>query len=544
MLTPPTSQPYGEYAKSELKADSVDVALAFLRQNPKKDAELRTKWQEQEEAYGIWQKQQPIDTRFKEENLLEHIWRELDKTHKLDHKQKLVLFLVAVSAELPNAKQRVSAALKGDSSSGKDNLVDSVFAHFPKRDTIKWTSATPAAFRDAVLRGKRFALSEVNKDREGANYQLTEKLKQLAEGGIKDTLKEQIGKKWVNVDIESPQKTVVYSTTESAIDDELHTRFIVLPVYSSVEKNKVVVKDTLLKFSSPHEQIASKKRSWIAESIASLDSDLYVYIPFLTLFTEPIQDENGKETFLFDLRKERVKRDVKRLIALTCAVTWLHQHQRHKEFVEGQMFALAEPSDFLTALTLCAEFFDLSYSGLDHRVQKTLDLIKKHEGKQASEISKWGYSIEYADWVLRNTVQEELGVTLNTIKEHIKTLEQYGLVQTFYSEDTRRVILSTKNSPINSPINDLSIPVSVKVIDRLLTGWLTGKKQVEIYKDKEIKPIRLSFLPTPYISGQIDRSTIDTSISLDSEVVQEPCTHGFYVGEDCLFCRRTQEVVQ
>ena len=102
-----------------------------------------------------------IDERFFDPLLLKHIHDELDKRHKLDHREKLGVFIVAASGYLRDARDHCSSASKGNSSSGKDNLLDSVLAHYPKDDWIKVTRATTATLEDDVQNKKIVAEVEM-----------------------------------------------------------------------------------------------------------------------------------------------------------------------------------------------------------------------------------------------------------------------------------------------------------------------------------------------------------------------------------------------
>jgi len=272
-----------------------------------------------------------IDPRFLKADLLTHIHKELDKHHKLDHKEKLASFLIRTTAELKNPSDRCSAACKGDSSSGKDNLIKTVLNLFPEKDNYFLTRGTQAALEDGVADAKCIAFSEINKNREnGANSELTEVFKQLAEGGT-DTLKKDPATGFRTIiRTKQEQKTLFYGTTETQSDEELETRYVVIPIKGYEEKNKIVVDSFLDGVCSP-EEINNKKKepNWIKNTIKRFENDLEIVIPYAKLLKNKIKDVDGKEKYLFDLKKERVKRDVKRLISITKAIAWLHQKQRN-----------------------------------------------------------------------------------------------------------------------------------------------------------------------------------------------------------------------
>ena len=143
----------------------------------------------------------------------------------------------------------------------------------------------------------------------------------------------------------------------------------------------------------------------------------------------------------------------------------------------------------------CAEFYDLTYSGLDHRHQAVLDYCNDNVGKFRDEIV--GYykpdlnNFQYVDWIPRHIIQKALGIkSVNTIKEYITILHDKGAIETYYEKLHNKMYLLR---PVNRPISDLSMPVSLMGIDRLLTGWLTPQNISNVYTNKQILSILTSY---------------------------------------------------
>ena len=84
----------------------------------------------------------------KQQDLLKKIHAELDKHHKIDHTQNLATFLIVLTGYLPDDSDHRSAALKGNSSSGKDNCINTVIQHLPEHTAIKRTRITVPAVED------------------------------------------------------------------------------------------------------------------------------------------------------------------------------------------------------------------------------------------------------------------------------------------------------------------------------------------------------------------------------------------------------------
>jgi hypothetical protein len=409
-----------------------------------------------------------VDERFYSRDLLYEVWKELDKTHKLDNREKLAVFIVALSGELKEERDRCSTALKGNSSSGKDNCIDTVFSHFPAEDNFKITRGTASALEDEASSVKRIAFSEINKNREGgANADITETFKQLAEGGVFILKKDASTGFSETKKIECEQKTLLYGTTETESDDELETRYVIIPIKGYPEKNLSVIKDVSKKARDIDYLMKRrmKQESWIAKGIRNLDHDLIISVPYSKVFENKIIDNNGEEHYIFDIRKERVMRDFKRILALTKAITWIHQKQRIIEKKDGLKILYSDPADFITAFAIFEDFFNLTYSGLDHRLQTCYDTIKQLEGKHDAEIIKLGYDIsQYSGWVLRHNLQIELAInSVNTIKKYLAQLKDHQLIETFWSNEIPKGYL-IKDTAYQQGVNCLSKGISISTL--------------------------------------------------------------------------------
>lgn len=417
-----------------------------------------------------------IDSRFFSEDLIHQIYLELNKKHQLDHKEKLATFLIACSAELPESSERCSVALKGDSSAGKDNLIKTVLSHFPRKESFMLTRGTVAALEDEAGKVKRIAFSEINKDREGANSEITEVFKQLAEGGTDVIKKDPATGYRTTKRITSEQKTLLYGTTESASDDELETRYVRIPIRGGYEKNKTVI-SSYLEMQSDYSKlnlVKQNKESWISKGVILLDRDFDIIVPY------------AKELLdVFDFGKERIKRDVKRLISLTKTISWLYQKQRTIIKDEEGKRLISEPCDFLLAIFIFGDFFELSYSGLDHREEKVLESIKKNQGKHTQEILKAKFPVDYSDWCLKHLIREDTGIqSRTTFNKYIERLTDLEQVEDWFDRDT-----SSKYSLVKcvlSASKTRSRCVSVKEVGRILDAYWT---RISTHNKIEIKRV-------------------------------------------------------
>lgn len=504
-------------------------ARYFLEQKQKK----REKEQEEEQE----KKNYTIDERFYQPSLLKHIFKEISLHHKDDNREKMALFIIRLSAELKKESDRCSTAVKGESSAGKDNAIKTIFSLFPEQDSFFLTRGTQSALEEEANRVKAIAFSEINSEREnGANKDITEFFKQLSEGGCKVIKRD---KQHNIVTIETGQKSLFYGTTESKSDDELETRYVIIPIKSSVKKNKIVVNDTLNAVTSIEAfKKINKKNNWIANSIESLDHNIDIIIPYAIFLSEEINVDGEKKLF-FDMSKDRIKRDAKRLLSLTKAIAWIHQKQRCIKQVEGDKYLFAEPTDFLTAVDIFADFFNLTSTGLDFRVKKVFDKIKEMEGSHKKEIQEIGYDDMFLNWVLRHKIQENLGVSTNTIKNRINALKDLGLIETHYDRTFNNSYLVRTRGGYQGGIKRVSLPISLTALDTHLMGRLTPQFIKENYNKNTLISI------TPFIPSEtIESKNKEKNRGIYFDKLIPPKLTPIKTGEDIAFIVNSEKVAK
>jgi len=106
------------------------------------------------------------------------------------------------------------------------------------------------------------------------------------------------------------------------------------------------------------------------------------------------------------LRNTAIKTGIKEIL-------WIYQKQREIIKHEGKEFLVSEPQDLINTLNISKEFFNQTYTGLDERISKVLNLIKDSS----------------QEWVSRDKLQEEMSVSRNTIKDYCQKLSNEGLIK-------------------------------------------------------------------------------------------------------------------
>lgn len=411
------------------------------QQSPKK---LLDQIDEEKEKKKLEEEEEILE-KFRDPKLMENIIKELSKDHLEDTNLKKTGFYVAVSSLLENPKLRQSMALTGDSSSGKDNFIKTIFKHMPR--ALFLTGATQPAMEDAAVYTPLLGLSEMNLFKDfGANKLLLEIVKQRTEGGTSNIKKDaETGFKTTKYE-ETEQGSTFYGTTDAERNDEMETRFLFGHVSSDELKIKKVNYDTSIKFSTPAKLIESAKTedSWIKKGLKILqkrNKGCYVVIPFAKVLLG--KNKNGED--LIDSRNPRSMRDLKRIYALISARTWLFSENREKTDTlstpyrhptsigenspiglkdeklpikggcqkEGVNFIKCEPEDMLAVISETQECFNQTYSGMDERLNSVLKIIDEAVG----------------GWQARDIIQSKLRKSRNTIKEWCKALADEGLIE-------------------------------------------------------------------------------------------------------------------
>ena len=399
--------------------------------------------------------------KIKDPQLLQLIKEELDTKHIRDDKEKMFAYLMTRTAFLPNPRDRKSIALVGDSSTGKDNLMDTIFHFTPLGAWEKFTNATTPTLEDEIASLKLIGFSEVNVHRQGgANADLVETLKQIAEGGVNSMKKDAATGFKTTKKTHQEQKSMVYSTTEDKKDDELATRYSVLTIKADEKKHETVNNNTLVQSSDPRaivEKYQMHEINWLSVAHLMLEP-LEVVLPS----NETLCFESGK---FFDSKNPRSQRDLKRLVCLAKAIAWLHQKQRPIIQFEGTKMVVGSPADFINALAIGGSFFDISYLGVDERAKKVFDYLKeKHPNESVS----------------KKQLRMELGISRNTLTKRLEALEDAALIELEPQGPGR----DTMVKPAQDLPNTWSKPAQKnELIKKLVSfdgdGWINKIKHVE-----------------------------------------------------------------
>jgi len=442
------------------------------------------------EKLGIKEKLKDINNKLKDFNLLTCIQEELGKDHIGDQKQLLYVFHSALSGQLP-PPYRFSCAIAGYSSEGKDNLWKTINRHLPKEWYLDLTRITGASLEDDIRDYNVIYIGEGN-FHSGANAHIIDQVKQLSEDGMHIIKKDVRSGYKETRDEKQERKVIIFSTTRDNCDEELTTRYSIIPVHGNPKKYCLVNKNTLEKAGDIDQQIDENERktkpTWIQKALHLLSPVDHIDIPYASLLEKAI-----------DSRNPRSQRDLKRLLNLIRSITYLHQKNRIKYTYRGYTVLVSTPEDLYNALEIGEDILNQSYTGLEPRLQRIIDcyhtLVQEGQTLEHDDLD-----INYV-WVDRSQIQKRLDIkTVNTIRGHMETLANMGGL--LYKVIGNRCYIALE--PINQPVNNLLITHHKQDLynainehwDQILLTCLTGKTQVINRSSNRLKT-RLLSIETP-----------------------------------------------
>jgi hypothetical protein len=410
----------------------------------KRKQELKKIAEEQDTAKLLEKKLTPEEKQeciqiLKNSELLYKIKFELDKDHIGDDKQKMFLFCDSCSSRL-KPEYRFSSALTGDTSEGKTNLWKTISKHLPNNWYLDLTRITAATLEDDVQDYNLIYFGE-----SGANKNLLEQIKQAVEDGM-DVIKKDLRNDNKTARREKqPRKVGFYSTTQNPKDKELQSRYCAISVHGNESKYQKVNDNTLYIAANFIEELERDKRrtelTWIKKCLLLLEPYDIITIPYAPLFKV-----NSKSS--------RSQRDIKRFLNLIRSITWLHQLQRISFEYEGKKVLVSSPEDFYNALSIGKEIFDQSLSGLGPRLQEVIDSYI--DLRKSGVIQDIDDNAPNLDWIERNELQKDLGVSRDTIKERTEALSDLNIFRIYSKSNRVYVAFADYGSPTNLPtINPL-----------------------------------------------------------------------------------------
>lgn len=414
--------------------------------------------------------------------LLNHIHNKLKETHLGDILALMTAFITTITGFLFDSSDHKSVDFRGDTTTGKTNVMKTILSNLPRLSWEKVTRATQSTLEDDIPPYvKIVAFEEVNLRKGGANSELVEIIKQLTEGGVYAVKKDASNKFKTAKRVIREQTTVLCSTTDVFDDAERETRFLQISIVNDPIITQKVVNHSLKYVSNinRYQDMENSKHSWISFMISNFKYNK-VILPFANKL------ENLE---FFKNINPRTRRDIKRLLSLSCAISFLFQNQRTIIKIHNDEIIIGEPIDFLNALIISADFFYRAYDSVDPRLEQVAESVEKlSEEIELKDIDSNEFKIRKA--AARHHVEKDLGVSRNTIKQRIKDASQLGLIS-YVGKKGNSIYYQKCQLTYQKGVKGININDVLKnICERIFDNFDTSKHFIDTLKENKITVIQ------------------------------------------------------
>jgi len=310
---------------------------------------------------------------------------------------------------------------RGDSSAGKNYVVENVLKLFPKKDVYIFDSATAKALNyDQDIKNKKIIYL-----RELEYHQSTiELLKGLynPDGRVhKETIQDKETKAhYVKEHLLKRKGIITTFSFENIQIDVINRGWVLTPDQSFVQTQKIIKFDIASEKNLIERKLQKKEMDnrcfFISQCVQSLDFDFEVFIPYVE-----------KLEVLLPSTQLNVRRDKNKLFDLIKIITLWNQKNRQFFEIGEEKYLLAEYTDLKMALGMCQDLFVNLVLHLDDTKKSILDfmeefvLVDVDELKLAPILDNYGGSESSSR---PGTVKEQdVKYTITQLYEEIQTFE-------------------------------------------------------------------------------------------------------------------------
>lgn len=312
--------------------------------------------------YNSFEKIQELD---KIENILEKVVQMYKPKIKGEENNIKFLFCACISKNLPR-DYRLHVIITSQSSGGKSNLVNTILEPF-KEDVLDFTEYTSAFLNRQLnnMDGLIFKMEQMEKTNDKKQVSLASMKFLLSEGKLRIGLvdKNEKGQNTPKILNVNGIPVFISTSTNYNMDPETINRTFLMQVDESEEQTKRIISHVLDKYSS-----INYNEEWegnldklfsISQTYKEVAKQFKgIYIPFADKIKELIPSANLT-----------IRRDLPKILSLTCVIAFLNFTKRHKiAFDGGQSFydnlkankmysyyLIADPEDFKQALQIGGE---------------------------------------------------------------------------------------------------------------------------------------------------------------------------------------------
>ena len=327
---------------------------------------------------------------------------------------KMLLFFLLLGNFSPKLMNCV--LVRGDSSGGKNHLVNNVLKLFPQKKVYIFDSATAAALRyDDDLAGNNILyLRELQEQ-----ITLVEFLKAFYNDKLihKETVRDpETGSQKVITHEYDKMGIVTTFSFENIQIDLVNRSWVLSPDQGHSQTTKIIEhtldKERNLIMRSVKEQEIRDRSFFISQCITALDFDYEPYICFV-----------NKLRTLFPNEHLNVRRDMNKLIQLIKIICIWNQKSRRTLERGDDRFIFAEFKDLEMALRICQDLFLNVVLHIDSTKRLILDLAKVRQDKAEPEA---GMPEEITITEAYEMLREQIGITRKTVQRKMNDLFYEG----------------------------------------------------------------------------------------------------------------------
>jgi len=422
-------------------------------------------------------------------NLLDKIADSFNEKIIGEENNKKILFLACLSKDLPS-DYRISAMISSSSSAGKSNITNRILDAFSD-DVIEYTQFTDSFYMrklgNSSLDGKIIKIEQMEKENKEGQADLFRLKHQLSEGKTKTGLSERNEEgKWEAKDmIVYGYPVFISTTTNPEIQIETINRLFLIELDESKGQTARITKQVLNDYST-----LKKENTWGIQ-INEIKKLVEIYKKRSREIESVIIPYGPKLEKLFENANVELRRDLKKILNLTCVIAFSHfanrkaisevmrvaknQYELEEEF---HYHLLADVEDFQEALKIGKDVIKQTMNKVNSTTISIIEIVK-----QLDNLSN-GNGCEISQ------ISNELGYSQNRMRELMKQGIEAGLILTKRNEHNKYSYFPSVK-PIQTVLDN-----SIEFTEDEFDEWLESMTSEQGHKYELKEPKTLTHTPS------------------------------------------------
>ena len=422
-------------------------------------------------------------------NLLGQIANSFNEKIVGETNNKKILFLACLSKDLPQ-ENRISAMISSSSSAGKSNITNRILDAFSE-DVIEYTQFTDSFYMrkhgNTSLDGKIIKIEQMEKENKEGQADLFRLKHQLSEGKTKTGLSERNEEgKWEAKDmIVHGYPVFISTTTNPEIQSETINRLFLIELDESKEQTARITKQVLNQYST-----LKKENTWGIQ-INEIKKLVEIYKKAARQIESVIIPYGPKLEKLFPNANMELRRDLKKILNLTCVITFCHFARRKvlskvvpvaKDYFEVEQeyhyHLIAGIEDFQEALKIGKDVIKQTMNKVNSTTMQIIEIVKQLDNLSEQN----GCTIDQ--------ISKEMGYSQSRMRELMKQGVEAGLIFTKRNED-RKYVYYPSAKPIQTVLDN-----SVEFTNSEFDEWLENIMSEQDNKYELKKPKSFPYTPS------------------------------------------------